>query len=100
MAGMTQKPVSAVSKKRGPARSERRKAIDAAGISRGQAWRAEMVANIPADIFERLIEGDNPPTVSRLVEIGRQFAGLPPSTPPARRLKCCPHCGGDLTGTE
>ena len=92
------KPVSAANKKRGPARSERRKAIDAAGLSRGQGWRAMMVGNIPADIFEALIESDNPPTVARLVELGRQFSGLPPRAKQGRRLKCCPHCGGDLTG--
>lgn len=95
---MTDKPVHGRNKKRGPPRGERRKFLDKHGISRGWAWRAEMVGNIPADIFERLIESDNPPTVSRLVEIGRLFAGLPPSPPQGRRLKRCPHCGGDLTG--
>ena len=95
---MTEKPVSAVNKKRGPARSERRKFAEAGGMSRGQAWRAMMVGAIPHDIFEALVESDNPPTVSRLVELGRQFSGLPPRAKQGRRLKCCPHCGGDLTG--
>lgn len=72
--------------------------LDDAGISRGWAWRATMLAAIPEDVFEALLAQERVPTASRLVEIGRQFSGLPPSPKQNRRLKCCPHCGGDLTG--
>jgi len=37
---MTRKPVSATNKKRGPERSEMRKAAEAAGMSRGQMYRS------------------------------------------------------------
>ncbi len=90
---MTEKPDSAVSKKRGPKRGAMREAAEAAGLSRGQMWRALQVANVPEEEFERLVESDNPPTVSEMVRLGsgRSVA------PQGRRLKCCPHCGGDLS---
>lgn len=80
-----------LSKKRGPSKSERRKAADAAGLSRAQMWRALQVAEIPEAEFDSLIESDNPPTVSELVAIstGRQ--------PKAKSSKLCPHCGGELS---
>ena len=49
------------------------------GISRALIWRAQQVCNIPKEEFERLIESDNPPTVTKLVEIGRRRP-----KPPAR----------------
>jgi hypothetical protein len=90
------KPDSAPSKKRGPKQSARRQAAEAAGLSRGRMWRAMKVADIPEDEFERLIESDNPPTVTELVEYSRQAQGLPKAKQ-ARRLTRCPHCGGDLS---
>jgi len=87
---------SAVSRKRGPSKSPRRQAAEAAGLSRSQTWRIMQVGEVPDDLFEELVESDNPPTVSELVEIGRQHRGLSKSKT-ARRLKACPHCGGDLT---
>lgn len=91
------KPDSAVSKKRGPKRGAMRQAAEEAGMSRGQMWRASKVADIPADEFEALVESDDPPTVTRLVEIGRR---QPVARPQGRRLRRCPHCGGDLTGGD
>lgn len=88
------KPDSAVSKKRGPPRSELRKACDEAGISRAWAWRARQVASIPEEGFEGLIESDTPPTVTELVRTARRQHN---SEPQGRRLRTCPHCGGDLT---
>jgi hypothetical protein len=38
-------------------------------------WRAKQVANIPEAEFEALVESDKPPTVTRLVEIGRARSG-------------------------
>jgi hypothetical protein len=90
---MSKKPDSAVSKKRGPARSSRRKAAEAAGLSRGQMWRALQVAEIPEEDFEALVEADAPPSVAELVRVGSGRT----REPQGRRLKCCPHCGGDLT---
>ena len=88
------KPDSAVSKKRGPPRSAMREVAEAAGLSRGQMWRALQVASIPEDEFEARVESDNPPTVTELVRIaGHQHN----SKPQGRRLRTCPHCGGDLT---
>jgi hypothetical protein len=92
---MKEKPVSAVSK-RGPKQSERRQAAEAAGMSRGQMWRAMKLASIPEDEFEALVESDEPPTVSELVEVGRQGDGLPPNVQQGRRIKRCPHCHKDI----
>jgi hypothetical protein len=38
------------------------------GISRAAQWRAKKIANIPEAEFDALIEADNPPTVTALVE--------------------------------
>lgn len=51
---------------RGPEKSDRRKAADAAGMSRHQMYQAMKVADIPEDDFERLIEDDDPPTLTEL----------------------------------
>lgn len=71
VAGMAEKPVSAVSKKRGPERARRRKILENARISRGWAWRATMIAAIPEDVFEALLAQKRVPMASRLVELGR-----------------------------
>jgi hypothetical protein len=60
-------------------------------------WKAMQVATIPDDTFEALVESENPPTITQLVEIARVLQGKPPSKAQGRRLKHCPHCGGDLT---
>ena len=52
--------------KRGPEKSDRRKAAEAAGMSRHQMYQAMKVADIPEDDFERLIEDDDPPTLTEL----------------------------------
>jgi len=91
------KPVSGQNRKRGPARGPVREAAEAAGITRQQAWQWIQLANIPESTFEALIETDNPPSVSQLVEIARVLQGKPPSKPRPRRLKHCPHCGENLT---
>jgi len=56
--------------KRGPERSERRKAAEAAGMSRHQMYQALKLANIPEDEFERLVESDHQPTVTELAAYG------------------------------
>ncbi len=87
------KPASAKNKKRGPDRSEVRKAAEAAGLSRGQMYRCLAIASIPEEEFEELIESDDPPTKTALVAHA-QNKEPPHST--TRRLSFCPHCGGDL----
>lgn len=82
-----------MSKKRGPARSEMRRMAEEAGLSRGQMWRALQVAAIPEDEFEALIESETPPTVTALVRMSTNKV----DKPQGRRLRACPHCGGDLT---
>lgn len=57
--------------KRGPERSERRQIADAAGMSRHQMYQAMQVASIPRDEFERLVESEEPPTLTELARIGR-----------------------------
>jgi hypothetical protein len=50
----------------------RKEAAQQAGLSERQPVTSVRVANIPADMFESLIESDNPPTVTKLAEIGEQ----------------------------
>jgi len=47
-----------------------------AGLSRDQIKNAVRVANVPADDFERQIESDNPPTVTKLAEQGKKSRSL------------------------
>lgn len=51
--------------------SQRQLAKDT-GMSRAKMWRAMRVADLPKEEFEKLIESDNPPTVTVLAEMGRQ----------------------------
>jgi hypothetical protein len=44
------------------------------GISRSAQWRAKKIADIPEEEFEALIESDNPPTVTTLVEYAHGLA--------------------------
>jgi len=64
--------------KRGPERSERRKMMDEVGISRHQMYQAMQIANIPEDEFERLIESQEPPSITELARIGRGEQSKPP----------------------
>lgn len=70
-------------------KSEARKLAEAAGLSRAWTWRALQVAAIPEDEFNRLVESDNPPTVSELVRLGY-------GKPALRKPSHCPHCGYEL----
>lgn len=67
--------------------------IAATGIvSRRQIQTAKAIANIPQDVFERLIESEKPPTLTALAAIARG------RNPARRRARCCPHCGAQLDG--
>ena len=43
-----------------------------AGLSERQKVTALRVANVPRDQFDKLVESDNPPTVTKLAELGKQ----------------------------
>ena len=90
---MKKKPDKANNKKRGPEKSSVRQAAEAAGISRHQMYQAMKLASVPRDEFEAMVESDDPPTPSEAI---RRHENKP-TKPTARRLKTCPHCGGDLT---
>jgi hypothetical protein len=57
--------------------SDRDLARIAAGLSRHQAKTAVSVSNVPRARFEREVEGDNPPSVTKLAEMGRQKRQAP-----------------------
>jgi len=61
------------------------------GMSRRKIWQAKKIAEIPEEEFERMVESDNPPTVTGLLDVAHQRAGSS-----RREQKTCPHCGGDL----
>jgi len=57
--------------------SSRKEAGDAAGMSDRQVKTAIRVANVPAEDFERQVESDTPPTVTKLAEQGKQSVPKP-----------------------
>jgi len=73
--------------KRGPARSERRRFAEEAGISRHKMYQAIAIASIPEDQFDALMEDDKPPSVERLASIGRGADQRQRETGPLSRLK-------------
>jgi hypothetical protein len=55
----------------------RKAAADSAGLTRLQRNQASAVANIPARKFEALVEGNKPPRVYQLAQIGTKPRGRP-----------------------
>lgn len=55
----------------------RTEAAASAGLSAHQAKQAIRVANVPADQFEKLVESQTPPTVTKLAEMGTTPAPKP-----------------------
>jgi hypothetical protein len=55
-----------------PTKLSQREVAEAAGLSKDQQVQAVRVANVPAELFEELIESENPPTVSALAEVGKK----------------------------
>lgn len=51
-----------------------RAAAEAAGLSRHQMKQALRVAHVPDDVFETLVESDNPPPITALARLGTQPA--------------------------
>jgi hypothetical protein len=60
------------------------------GMSRAKIWRAKMAAAIPPELFERLMEQDEPPKLRELANIGRLLS----EGSITREIETCPHCGG------
>jgi hypothetical protein len=46
-------------------------AARAAGLSKDQEVTAVRVSNVPRDVFEQMVESEDPPTVTKLAEIGK-----------------------------
>lgn len=67
-----------------PASPTRREVAQQAGISVAQQKTAARVANVPAATFEKAVESEAPPTVTKLAEMGKQ-ARLKHETPPGFR---------------
>jgi hypothetical protein len=60
------------------------------GVSRTALWRWKMMAEIPEELFERLLaRADHTPSTKELANIGRALTGRGPS----HDAECCPHCG-------
>jgi hypothetical protein len=55
-----------------------REAAERAGLSKRQEVTAVRVANVPADDFEAAVESDDPPTVTRLAELGTASKSVSP----------------------
>lgn len=55
----------------------RKRTAEQAGMSKRQQVTAIRVANVPATEFERQVESENPPTVTKLAEQGKQSAPPP-----------------------
>ncbi len=69
--------------------SERRMA-KLLGVSRTALWRWRMMAEIPEELFERLLaEANHVPSTKELANIGRALNGHGPS----HDAEYCPHCG-------
>lgn len=56
-----------------------RQAAASAGLSEHRQLQAVRVANVPAEEFERAVESDQPPTVTRFAEMGRKVRQMPPA---------------------
>ncbi len=69
--------------------SERRMA-KLLGVSRTALWRWKWMAEIPDELFERLLESaDHVPSTKELANVGRALKGHGPP----HDVECCPHCG-------
>ena len=69
--------------------SERRMA-KLLGMSRMHLWRAKLMAQIPDELFERLLaKADHVPSTKELANVARAISGQGPS----HDVESCPHCG-------
>jgi hypothetical protein len=72
--------------------SERRAAL-LLGWPRIAVWRARLMANIPEDLFDRLLENGSPGS-RQLALIGALFTDS--AAPVGDEIERCPHCTGVL----
>jgi hypothetical protein len=63
------------------------RAARAAGLSKDQEVTAVRVANVPRETFEKLVESDDPPTVTKLAEIGKSTKPSIESAPKRRKSR-------------
>jgi hypothetical protein len=66
-----------------PMRLTQRQAAAEAGMSKDQEVQAVRVAKLPEDVFEASVENDDPPTVTKLAEMGTSHQPEPPTEPVA-----------------
>jgi len=92
------KPVQAKNRKRkrGPGRSAHRQAAEEAGIDRGLMYTCLRLAAIPKAEFEERLAAAR--AAGRPVRRSDVLDDAPAHQ--ARRLLCCPHCGGELSKVE
>jgi hypothetical protein len=69
----------------GPSLSQR-EAAKGAGMSKRQEKQAVRVANVPAPVFDAVVESERPPTVGALAEMGTTPANPPRDAPPGFAL--------------
>ncbi len=63
------------------------------GWSRAHLWRAKLMAEIPEELFERLLAGaDHVLSTKELANVARALNGRGPS----HDAELCPHCGETL----
>ena len=59
------------------------------GEARMRLWQFRMLAEIPEDLFERLLRDGNKPSTKALAQIGATLSG----NAPAKDIERCPCCG-------
>lgn len=50
------------------------------GLSTRKIWQAKKIADIPEEEFERLVESDDPPTITQLLDMAHHRAGSKKTT--------------------
>ena len=70
-----------------------RRAAKLMGVSRAWIWRAKLMASLPKDLFDRLLDDGrgrgHMPSTKELANIARALQGKGESAD----VECCPHCG-------
>lgn len=81
-----------------PTKLSQREVARAAGMSKDQQVTAVRLANVPPAKFDELVESDDPPTVTKLAEMGKQSrpAASPPPQPTPDGFKQATHLLGSV----